>query len=98
MNTEVTSLLMEALDVEEDELFEKLLWDGGRFKGVRDETIVDQGRWHTYCEAIVKDTENDTFLELNYKRGSTEHQECELELRVYEVVPEEYTAVRYVRK
>ena len=82
----------------EEEAQEAALWSRPprRFVNVVD-NIVDQGRWVTYHELVVRDTETGKYYVIEYSEGSTEMQEADGEFPTEwtEVEPHEVTAIEY---
>lgn len=74
--------------------------DAPGYEEVSAETIVDQDRWFTYFEQVVKHTPAGEYWRLSYARGSTEYQEMEKDdemrsLLVTKVRPVERTVIEY---
>ena len=70
------------------------VWSSDNVEEISDE-IVDQDRWATYHEMIIK--YGDRYYKINYDRGSTEYQESSGEYTITEVKPVEVTVTKYVK-
>lgn len=61
------------------------------------EEILFQSRWSTHFSQVFHRVSDHTYWELSWSRGSTEYQDEGAEnIEFSEVVPQEYTAVRWV--
>lgn len=77
--------------LDEDDIWEDFIWND---KILVKENIIDQSRWSTFFERIVK--HNDKFFAIIFSRGSTECQEGSESIDdIYEVVPVEKTVTVY---
>lgn len=74
---------------------EEVMW-GEDWEEVTEEKMVDQSRWNTYYSQVFKRKEDGTFWEFCWSQGSTEYQECDLDLTCEQVEPVEITKVEYV--
>lgn len=83
-----------------DEIDEVMSWESedGKWKWEEFTTIyekiVDQSRWTTFKEAVIK-LDDDSYLCLNWGEGSTEYQETYKEYTVEVVEPYEKTIIDY---
>jgi hypothetical protein len=75
----------------------EFLWDPEHdgFKWVTEESIQEQDRWHTYYSRVAQRVSDNTYWEFSWATGSTEYQECDLDLEVYQVEPVEVTTTQY---
>lgn len=72
--------------------------DDEAFEDVTDEDIVDQSRWSTFYEKVVKHIESGRYFEVWWSRGSTEQQDFGIEEPGWaEVKPVEKTIIAYER-
>ena len=67
------------------------------FKEITEETIDSKTRWHVHYSQVFKDTRDNTFWKLNWKRGATEYQDDDDEVNFCQVEPQEVTIIKYVQ-
>ena len=81
----------------DDDLQDMVWGDHPDFETIVDESVIDTDRWHTYYESIIKEKGTGKFYNLSWAVGSTEYQECDLDARLFEVVPKEVVKIEYVK-
>jgi len=80
----------------EEDLQDMVWGDHPNFETVVDESPTGASRWSTRYESIIKEKDTGKFFNLSWSVGSTESQECDLDVFLFEVVPKAVTQVVYV--
>ena len=66
------------------------------FEAVTVKTVTGQGRWNTYYSQVFKHKDSGNFVEVSWRSGSTEMQDCEFDPFVVQVWPKQVTITTYV--
>lgn len=77
-----------------DEEFEEVIY-GNDFEAVTPKNIVDQSRWHTHFEQVFMNKDWEYYIRIEWARGSTEYQECDLDATVTNVSPQPVATVEF---
>lgn len=58
-------------------------------------SVTDTDRWHTYYASVIHVESADRYFMGSWMVGSTEYQECDLNLEIVEVYPHVVTKTEY---